>query len=213
MNRVLLIAVDYPPHYTGGIARYYGDIASFAHGRVAVVTGRCRGAAEYDAKQPCRCVRVPLPAFTSPVSKALAVVALTLGALRELIRESCRVVIAGHWFLVPGVLAVSKLVSARSAVILHGGELSKVAASRWASMALCWVLNRLDIIIVNSRYTRRQCLDYGIVPHKLRVITPAIDINRVLKLANEASATPPTDGSGEVIRLLTVGTLVRREGP
>lgn len=212
----LLVTLDFPPGHTGGIARYYADLAFFGGGRIFVLTGRCRGSGAFDEQQPYRVTRVRLPSslwFGSViVAKVVTACAVTIQALLNVILEGRGAIVAGHWFLAPGLCLVARICRRRSAVILHGGELSRFESQPRLQRAFCWMLNRLDRVVVNSLYTERQFVRLGLRAEKVIVLTPGVDADKIAASAGDSSELSCSRGASQAVRLLTVGTLVRRKG-
>jgi len=74
------------------------------------------------------------------------------------------------------------------------------------------MLNRLDRVVVNSLYTERQFVRLGLRAEKVIVLTPGVDADKIAASAGDSSELSCSRGASQAVRLLTVGTLVRRKG-
>ena len=99
MRQSILYTFDYPPQFTGGIARYYFDFARFARARLHVLAPSCAGAEQFDAAQPYRTTRVWVPLSAHGLSRLAAIVIMTVKCFGAAVATKPEKIIAGHWFL------------------------------------------------------------------------------------------------------------------
>ena len=208
----LLATVDFPPLVTGGIQRYYHDICRESHGQIAVLTPGGDGCGEFDKAQSFRVKRVALPAGSSPISRALLTVLVTIHTTRVLLLGRYHKLIVGHWFLLPPLIWITRLLNIRTAVVMHGGELSRFRSESSLKRLLVANINRCDDVIANSSYTFDQLAGLGVNRSKIKILTPAVDSDRY----QPGVCNTPTDLPEGIwfggMTLLTVATLVERKG-
>jgi phosphatidylinositol alpha-1,6-mannosyltransferase len=208
----LLATVDFPPSVTGGIQRYYYDLCRESHGRIAVLAPRGDGCVEFDKAQSFDVKRVALPMGGSPIMRALLTLLITFHAARILLFGRYNKLIAGHWFLLPSLLWVGYLQGIRTAVVMHGGELSRFRSESRLKRVLVAIINRCDEVVVNSSSTAKQFIEQGVNRSKIKILTPAVDTERYQSGSFHAPAPPAGETEFHGITLLTVATLVERKG-
>jgi phosphatidylinositol alpha-1,6-mannosyltransferase len=62
------------------------------------------------------------------------------------------------------------------AAVCHGGELLYYRSRRIDSGKLSAALNGADVLIANSRFTKRLLLEAGCAPAKIRIVHPGVDV-------------------------------------
>lgn len=208
----LLVTVDFPPLASGGISRYYYDLCRYSQGRIAVLAPNGQGCDEFDKAQSFVVKRVSVPLGGSPLLRAVLTALIAFHAARILLIGRHEKLIAGHWFLLPLLVWVGRLKGIRTAVVLHGGELSRFEAESRLRRMVVGILNRCEDVIVNSSYTARQFAELGVFESRIRILTPAVDSDRYrpdsCHAPTQLEGKPKFDG----ITLLTVATLVERKG-
>jgi phosphatidylinositol alpha-1,6-mannosyltransferase len=208
----LLATVDFPPLVTGGIQRYYHDVCRESHGQIAVLAPGGDGCGEFDKAQSFGVKRIGLPAGGSPISRALLTILVTVHTTRVLLFGRYNKLIVGHWFLLPSLIWITRFLNIRTAVVMHGGELSRFPSESTLKRLLVVILNRCDDVIANSSYTFNQLAELGVRRSRIKILTPAVDSERYQPgVSNTPTALPEGMGFGG-ITLLTVATLVERKG-
>jgi phosphatidylinositol alpha-1,6-mannosyltransferase len=208
----LLATVDFPPSATGGIQRYYYDLCRESHGRIAVLAPRCDGCDVFDRDQSFNVTRVRLPMGGSPILRALLTILVTFHTSRILLFGRYKKLIVGHWFLLPALIWPARLRGLRTAVVMHGGELSRFRTGSSVRRMLVAIINRCDEVIVNSSYTAKQLAEQGVTKARIKILTPAVDTERYQPGPFGAPCTLLGEAGPDGITLLTVGTLVERKG-
>jgi phosphatidylinositol alpha-1,6-mannosyltransferase len=208
----LLVTVDFPPSATGGIQRYYYDLCRESNGRISVVAPRCAGCDEFDKGQPFAVKRVRVPTGGAPLSRALLAALMAFHTGRILLFGRHKKLVVGHWFLLPALIWISGLRGLQTAVVMHGGELSRFRSGSSLRRVLVGIINRCDEVIVNSSYTAGQFADLGVTKSRVNILTPAVDSERYrpgpYHTPDALLGEPEVDGA----TLLTVATLVERKG-
>lgn len=208
----LLATVDFPPSVTGGIQRYYYDLCRESHGRIAVLAPRGDGCGEFDKAQSFDVKRVALPMGGSPIMRVLLTLLITFHTARILLFGRYNKLIVGHWFLLPSLIWVGHLRGIRTAVVMHGGELSRFRSESSLKRVLVGIINRCDDVIVNSSSTAKQFAEDGVNRSRIIILTPAVDSERYQPGSYRAPASLAGEAEFRGITLLTVGTLVERKG-
>src|SRR5690606_2214528 len=118
-------------------------------------------------------------------------------------------VLAGSGLMAPAAIATARISGAISAVYLHG--LDVIAPSRLYQK--CWLpcIRMCDIVVVNSRNTRRLAIEAGVDANLIRVVHPGADMpvfdrdaRYRFRARHGVDATTPI--------LLSVGRLTERKG-
>ena len=178
----------------GGIAQYNRDfLAAIAPGiDLRIVPRHAPDAA------------TGLPEGASQAAPKAGRLAYALAATRETLRGRPRIVFCGHLYMAPLAALLARLVGARLIVQTHGIE-----AWPRPSTPVRWAVERADLVLAVSRYTRAQLLSWA-----------ALDPERVAVLPNTVSERfTPGDrkaarlrfGLGNERVLLTVGRLAASE--
>ena len=170
------------------------------------------GCVEFDKAQSFDVKRVALPMGGSPIMRALLTLLITFHAARILLFGRYNKLIAGHWFLLPSLLWVGYLQGIRTAVVMHGGELSRFRSESRLKRVLVAIINRCDEVVVNSSSTAKQFIEQGVNRSKIKILTPAVDTERYQSGSFHAPAPPAGETEFHGITLLTVATLVERKG-
>jgi phosphatidylinositol alpha-1,6-mannosyltransferase len=208
----LLATVDFPPAVTGGIQRYYYDLCRESHGRIAVLAPRGDGCEEFDKDQSFDVKRVALPMGGSPIMRFLLTILITFHTARMLLFGRYNKLIVGHWFLLPPLIWVGHLRGIRTAVVMHGGELSRFRSESRLKRVLVAIINRCDEVIVNSSSTANQFVEQGVNRSRIKILTPAVDSEKYQPGPYHPPTTMGSEKDISEITLLTVGTLVERKG-
>jgi phosphatidylinositol alpha-1,6-mannosyltransferase len=196
---VLLITRNLPP-LRGGMERLVQHVAqSLADGYDLAVVGP-EGCSPYLPRQAqTREVAYrPLPRFL--LAAACAVWKAT--------RRKFAVVIAGSGLTAPLAWWAARRAHGRFVVYLHGLDI--IAPS--AIYQHCWLpfIRRADLVLVNSRNTRRLAIERGIPQRVIQILHPGTELPRPDPEAGRAFRT--ANGLGDRPLLLSVGRLTPRKG-
>lgn len=129
-------------------------------------------------------------------------------AVRDLARRDTALVFAGSGLTAPLAWWASRRSRARFVVYLHGLDI--VAPS--VIYQRCWLpfIRRADLVLVNSRNTRRLAIERGIPPQAIEVLHPGTELSGPDPKARHAFRA--AHGLGDQPLMLTVGRLTRRKG-
>jgi phosphatidyl-myo-inositol dimannoside synthase len=199
LQRVLLITRNLPP-LRGGMERLVQHIAhSVVDGYDLSVVGP-QGSAAYLPQR----VRTHEVAYR-PLTRFLLEATY---AVWKASRCSIALVIAGSGLTAPLAWWAARRTHARFVVYLHGLDI--IAPS--AIYQHCWLpfIRRADLVLVNSRNTRRLAIERGVPKHIIEILHPGTEfpnpepeIGRAFRAAH---------GLGDQPLLLSVGRLTRRKG-
>lgn len=206
--RVLLLTEYFAPH-AGGTAVYYHAIARrLPSGAVMVATRTHPHAADFDEHLAFPVVRTPFPRIPK-VRMLVEWWAMVCVALWSVWRRGVTVLQAGQVFPL-GLAAhlVHRITGAPYAVYVHGEELTAAAGLRRRLMR--FTLRHAAAVFVNSLFTARQALSFGVPRRRLHLVRPAVDARRFRPRGTAASRARWGDADRRV--LLTVGRLVPRKG-
>ena len=178
---------------SGGIAQYNRDFLEALAG-ISSVTVLPRHAP--DAVEPPKSIR-QMPARHGRVAYSVA-------ALRTAVFQTVDVVFCGHLFMAPLAALVARLKSAKLIVQTHGIE----AWARPSRMQLA-ALERADLVLCVSRYTRAAVLSWAAIAPE-RVLVVPNTVREVFTPGDGAAPRPAWAGEGKQI-LLTVARMDSRE--
>ena len=120
------------------------------------------------------------------------------------------VILAGSGLTAPIAWLASKLCRARSAVYLHGFDItapSRIYQSLWATS-----FKKLDHVIVNSTPTRQLALNAGVAENRISIVHPGVTLPEHPQPAEAIAAFKQHHGLDGKKILLTVGRLTTRKG-
>ena len=198
----------------GGTAVWFDEVYRRLGGKeIHVVTADVPGAEEHDLHHPNSVHRVRLVRrwWLRPESLGMYV-SLLLRSLRLLRRHGFDAVHAGR-VLPEGLvgLAVARLGGIPLIVYAHGEEITA-----WRQpgklRAMTYTYRHADRVIANSEFTRKELLKLGVLPERISLVYPGVDIARF-----RPGLLPPdlraSLGLPKACKLiLSVGRLSRRKG-
>ena len=200
--RVLHITRNLPP-LVGGMERLNWHMAEELAKYATVTVIGPAGAAQHkpESVDISEVPLKPLPLF------------LTLAFARGLwlaFRERPEVILAGSGLTAPIAWLLSKLCGARSAVYLHGFD---ITASNTVYRKL-WrpTFKRLDHVIVNSTPTKELAVAAGVSKNNLRLVHPGVDLPESPQSAERIASFREKHGLQNKKILLSVGRLTTRKG-
>src|SRR5690606_26783641 len=120
------------------------------------------------------------------------------------------VILAGSGLTAPIAWLASKLCRARSAVYLHGFDITaprRIYQSLWATS-----FKKLDHVIVNSTPTRQLALNVGVAENRISIIHPGVTLPEQPQPAEAIVAFKQRHGLEGRKILLSVGRLTTRKG-
>lgn len=119
--------------------------------------------------------------------------------------------IHAHYILPPGIIVVlvGILTGAKTAVTIHGSDLSILAQKPFLKQVTRWVLERADYILVVSKVQERMVQELGINPQNLTLTPNAVDVER---FSPDKPLPPDIQLDPHKITLLFVGNLVPQKG-
>ena len=130
--------------------------------------------------------------------------------LRGFFRQKIDVVFCGSGAAILAGSAIAKMSSARLVCYLHGLDI--VAAHPVYRFLFLPLIRRSDIIIVNSRHSRELAVSQGILPAKITVINPGVELPDMSKkpAARKQFREQYSLGSDPVV--LIAGRMTHRKG-
>jgi phosphatidylinositol alpha-1,6-mannosyltransferase len=182
-RRWLVVTVDFPPAFTGGIAAWAQDLALALYGAGEAVTVLARGGADTaaaDAALPFPVIRMAGRSWGSwQGTWALLQAGPHLGP--------GVIAVAATWRLATGLAAFTRALGARLVVAFHGSDLSTL---RSAPAALRRVVEGADALTPVSAFLREELVRLGLAADHAQVLPMPL-------------ALPPARlGSGEGLALV-----------
>lgn len=163
MTRYLLVTLDFPPGFDGGIASWTMDLALALQGAgrpVAVLARRTGDTRAHDAALPFPVHRMPGRSWR----RWQGLWAALGGALRL---DPDTVVVATSWRLLPQLLPLARRRGARTVCTFHGSDLTRADGSE---PDLQRVLQHCDALLPVSQFLSRILHDYGAPPERVAVL-------------------------------------------
>ncbi len=205
-KRLLLITLEYPPVH-GGVAEYYrGIVASLPSGSV-------------DVFAPAGDLRFKIQDSRFEIRRQFFWKIwprwgrLVVELVRLLRREHYDWIAIGQILPIGTAVVIAKFIARftqklpitnyQLLVFSHGMDIATLRG--YKRLLARWILNRCDLVIANSQWTKGVILSLGIPGGKIHVLTPcpahSADIN-----------DSPSEVEGRSPIILSVGRLVRRKG-
>lgn len=200
--RILHITRNLPP-LVGGMERLNWHIADELSKQAEVRVVGPKGSHELKPENVSltEAPLKPLPLF---------LLVATLKAFWQALRWRPDVILAGSGLTAPIAWLASKLCGARSAVYLHGFDItapSRIYQRLWAS-----TFKRLDNVIVNSTPTRQLALNAGVQENRISIIHPGVSLPEKPQPPEAIAAFKQRHGLEGKKILLSVGRLTTRKG-
>lgn len=200
--RILHITRNLPP-LVGGMERLNWHIADELSRKAEVKVIAPKGALSLKPKN-VSLTEVPL----TPLPLFLLVT--TLKAFWLALRWRPDVILAGSGLTAPIAWLASILCRARSAVYLHGFDItapSRIYQQLWATS-----FKKLDQVIVNSTPTQQLALNAGVAKQRITIIHPGVAIPEHPQPPEDITAFKQRHGLEGKKILLSVGRLTTRKG-
>jgi len=200
--RILHITRNLPP-LVGGMERLNWHIAEELSKRAEVKVIGPKGS---------RALKPENVSLTEAPLKPLPLYLLvtTLKAFWMALHWRPHVILAGSGLTAPIAWLASKLCRARSAVYLHGFDItapSRIYQNLWATR-----FKKLDHVIVNSTPTRQLALNAGVAESRISIIHPGVTLPQQPQPAEAIAAFKQRHGLEGKKILLSVGRLTTRKG-
>jgi phosphatidylinositol alpha-1,6-mannosyltransferase len=208
MKKLLIMTIEFPPQ-KGGIANYLAGLAgALPVGKVVVLAGKYNGAEDFDIKQSYKIYRKKL--FTGILwPKWLPMVWHLWRAVRQ---EKIEAVLVGQVLPVgTAAMFLKKFFKIPYFVSCHGMDILTAARDSGKKKLMNEILERADIIVVNSEFTKKELLKLGVLENKMVVIYPCIREGdrvapeKIYEIKNRL-------GLADKKIIFTVGRLVERKG-
>lgn len=198
---ILVVTWNYPPR-RGGIENLIGNLCRELRKKhsVKVVTRYSPASSVSEADV----FRAPLPGLFS-----FAVYAFWRGTILLARNSGITVVFGGSVLATPLVLLLARLFGRRAVVQAHGLDII-YRGFFYRQICVRW-LRYCDYIAANSGYTAGLAEAGGILPKRLAIIPPGVDVDRFTASADVDAITRTFGVAGRRI-ILFVGRLARRKG-
>ncbi len=206
---LLLVSVDFPPH-TDGVSTISKEISA----RIAkqgteiwVIGPKDRGDEAFDRVQPYRVFRVP--GYEWGYGRFIPILFwMPFIVFRYRIRRILAMNIAYG-----GILSwtLSFLVPLEYLVFAYGYEFEKVKKHPLMRRLYLGIYRRAKKVVACSEWVRRSLIQFGVDPGKIKVLYPAVDLDRFYPCEIPESYLKQKGLEGRRI-LLTVGRLIERKG-
>ncbi len=198
----------------GGTAVWFGEVYRRLGGKnIHILTARVPDCDTVDREHPNSIHRLDLRRVPWLRPESLGMyLKLFFAGLWLILRHRFAAVHAGRG-LPEGLVAwaLARIGRRPLVVYVHGEELTSWGQGR-KYQTLCFVLRHAQRVIVNSSFTRDLVTDLGVLPSRIELIHPGVDIHR-FRPGLETADLRAVLGLGERAKLiLSVGRLQRRKG-
>lgn len=201
-QHILVVTRNLPP-MVGGMERLLWHVIDALRQEYCVVVVGPKG---------CR-AHLPEDVQTAEVfSRSLPVFFLlaTLTTFWLALRRRPSLVFAGSGLTAPLAWMAARLRRAVCLVYLHGLDI-RVAHSVYQK---CWIpfLRHFDRVVVNSEFTRQLAIEAGVLPKRLCIIHPGVELPAVENAHERGRLFRVQHGVGQRPILLSVGRMTPRKG-
>ena len=205
----LLVSVDFPPHTDGvsTISRELSRRIALYGEEVMVIGPRDRGDQAFDALEPYRVFRVA--GYEWGYFRMFPIL---LQMPWVIFRHRIRKIFAMN-IAYGGILswALSYLTGLEYLVFAYGYEFEKIKNIPFMVWLYRRIYGRAKRIVACSELVRERLIRFGVSPEKIKVLYPAVDLNRYRPLPVPREFLERHQLTGRKI-LLTVGRLIERKG-
>ncbi len=188
---ILFLTEDFPP-MPGGIATFLSELCKGLTRRgheVRILVNEMPASSRYDSKQPYSVIRYPVPSRLSSVR-------IGYNLLKQIINKKPDIIFLGHVFNTRGlaVLLFRWFLRIPYVILIHGGHLPLARVSKINRVAVFWLLRNANLLLANSKFTRKLLVEQGIPEEKINILYPGVDIDYFspAKDKNEIEGTKKT---------------------
>jgi len=211
---LLMLTELFLPTKGGTAVSFDDDFRRLGGKEVHVVTAAVPGSLEFDRTHPNTIHRLGLERVPWLKPESLLMYAkLFLKSVALASRHRFRAIFAAR-ALPEGLVAwaIARLTGTPALIWAHGEEQTTWGRG-WKFKAMCFTLQRADVVLSNSDFTRDTLVELlGVDPDRISVVYPTVDEER-FRPELPADDLRSSLGVGPTQRLiLSVGRLVRRKG-
>ncbi len=208
-NPLLLVTVDFPPHLNGvsTVSRELSQRIAQQGKKLLIIGPADRGDREFDQSQPYRVFRVPGYDWGY-----LRFIPILLCMPWVILRYGIQKVFAMN-IAYGGLLSwlLSFFVPLEYLIFAYGYEFEKVKTIPWVRALYLRIYRRAKAVVACSEGVRERLIRFGVAPEKIKVLYPAVDLERYRPVEIPRSYLEEKGLSDRKI-ILTVGRLIERKG-
>jgi len=172
--KLLILTEDFPP-MPGGIAAFLSELCRGLIEReheIDILADEMPDCAQYDSKRPYSVIRYPVPG-------RLGSVRIGYHLLKQIIKKKPDIIFLGHVFSTRGliVLLIKWLLRIPYVILIHGGHLPHARRSRINRIAVFSLLRHANLLLSNSKFTRKLLIEEDIPQRKIEILYPGVDID------------------------------------
>ena len=208
----LFVTSDFPP-ITSGIATYlYNTWKNLPLEKIIVLGPKVAGWESFDDKQNFKIFRYRLPLGNSLFARMVKTFLFIfyIGKLRR--KEKIGKIHCGAP-LSAGIagLVFKKFFNIPYCVYVYGGETKKYKRVKVAYPIMRLILKNAQKVIANSMYTRDEFIKFGILPQKLVIISPGVNVQKFVPISKVPEIEKVHNLKNKKV-ILSVARLVERKG-
>ena len=164
----------------GGTAVWFDEVYRRLGGKqIHIITADVPGASQHDLNHPNTVLRLTLRRhwWLRPESLGMYTKFL-IASLRTALRHGFDAVHAGR-VLPEGLVGwlVARIIRRPLVIYSHGEELTTWRQAVKMRM-MTWTYRHADLVIANSEFTRNELIRHGVLPAKIEILHPGVDIER-----------------------------------
>lgn len=175
-RKTLFICSDFPPMISGIAKSLYNFWSRLPRQRVLVLAPKLGGCFEFDRKQQFEIIRYKTALSCAFFFRLINCFLLLLNSLYIIYSRKIKKIHCGQPLSAGIIGALLKSRGISYCVYVYGGETAKYRKYIFILPILKLILKRAEKIIVNSDFTRKEFLAYGIEESKFIKVTPGVDV-------------------------------------
>lgn len=212
MRKALFVTNDFPPIVSGISTVFYEFLKRTDREDYIIVAPLVNGAKEFDQNAQLNIRRVWIPTGESGISKLLktllGIIYLLFFTLRyrPLIVQCGQILSNG-----PGGLICKKLYGIPYSVWVYGSETIRFRRYKVLERLMRRILREAKMVVVDSSFTEKEYLDFGVLPDKIVKLTPGVDTDVFIPKKKDEKLIEKHSLKNKTV-IMTVGRLDERKG-
>jgi phosphatidylinositol alpha-1,6-mannosyltransferase len=211
-HRSLLITNDFPPIVSGISTVFYEYLKRIEKNRYLVIAPRVKGTEDIDRKSRINVKRVWIPIGESRPSKFLKTLLNIIYILFFSLRYRPSIIHCGQILSNGyGGFLCRKLFGIPYTVWVYGSETIRFGRYKYLERLMRLILKEVKRIVVDSSFTEKEYLDFGVLQDKIVKLTPGVDTDFFIPMEKNEELIEKYSLKDKTV-LLTVGRLDERKG-
>jgi len=212
MSKILFITNDFPPIVSGISTVFYEYLKRTDRDRYIVIAPRIMGGKEIDQKTQLNVTRVWIPIGESRISKFIKALLNIFYILFFSLKYKPSAIHCGQILSNgPGGLLSKKLLGIPYIIWVYGSESIRFRRYKVLERLMRRILREAKRVVVDSSFTEKEYLDFGVLPDKIVKLTPGVDTDFFAPKEKDERLIEKYSLKNKTV-LMTVGRLDERKG-